>query len=214
MGAKFESMTAAFKQACTTLQRENQEFYRQLLIDMHIFQMNMFPTVVTTCQQNTINSVTNYQANSPTLDALDTTPSGLDIPPTSTVHSNDPKLATNALDTAPSCLDIPSTSTAHSDAVLPPNRIEPLRTEPSSGFGSTGIKSVRFDDNPNHEIQDRFDLAVRDLRFDSIRFEYSRLEPNQLSNRFDSVDSVYYSMSLYSPMAMSYPTICNGFSCF
>jgi hypothetical protein len=99
-------------------------------------------------------------------------------------------------------------------AVLPPNRIEPLRSEPSSGFGSTGIKSVRFDDNPNHEIQDRFDSAVRDLRFDSIRFEYSRLELNQLSNLFDSVDSVYYSMSLYSPMAMSYPTICNGFSCF
>jgi hypothetical protein len=125
MSAKSETMmeaTIAFKQACTTLQRENQEFYRQLLIenqefhrqllsDMHTFQMNMFPTVVTTCQQNTINSVTNYQVNSPILDALDTAPSCLDIPPT----SDDPKLATNALHTAPSCLDIPSTSTVHSD---------------------------------------------------------------------------------------------------
>jgi hypothetical protein len=113
MSAKSETLmeaTIAFEQACTTLQLENQEFYRQLLIenqefhwqlliDMHTFQMNMFPTVVTTCQQNTINSVTNYQANSPILDALDTAPSCLDIPPTSTAHSDDPNLATKPYST-------------------------------------------------------------------------------------------------------------------
>jgi len=124
MGAKSESMMAAFEQACTTLQLENQEFHRQLLIenqefhrqlliDMQTFQRNMFPTIVTTCQQNpiTVNSVTNYQAasqqaqssllelsmepqilaDSPILNALDTC---LDIPPTSSAQSDDPKLAT------------------------------------------------------------------------------------------------------------------------
>ena len=155
MSAKSETMmeaTITFKQACTTLQHENQEFYRQLLIenqefhrqlliDMHAFQMNMFPTVVTMCQQNTINSVTNYQVNSPILDALDTAPSCLDIPPTSTAHSDDPKLATNALDTdtAPSCLDIPSTSTAHSDD---PN----LAAKP---YSSMSTRSISINTSPS-----------------------------------------------------------------
>jgi hypothetical protein len=63
MRAKFETMMTAFKQACTTLQHENQEFHRQLLIEMQTFQMNMFPQVVT-CQHNTINRVTYYQPTS------------------------------------------------------------------------------------------------------------------------------------------------------
>ena len=123
MFPKFEAMMAAptitFERACAKLQHENQEFHRQLKDDMQTFQMNMFPTVVTTCPQNTINSVTNYQAasqealqaqaqfsielrmepqtlaDSPNLNALDTAPSRLDIPPTSTAQeSDDPKLAT------------------------------------------------------------------------------------------------------------------------
>jgi hypothetical protein len=129
MSAKSETMmeaTVAFKQACTTLQRENQEFYRQLsiqnqefhrqlLIDMETFQMNMFPTIVTTCQQNTItvNSVTNYQAASQ--QALQVQPQfGLE--------------PLNDLDTAPSCLDIPPASSAHSDDPDDPK----LATEPYS----------------------------------------------------------------------------------
>jgi hypothetical protein len=86
---------------------------------------------------------------------------------------------------------IPAQSKGNTGSVATePNRTTPNRTR--LGFGSISLRSVRFDDNPNREIQDRFDSAVRDLRFDSIRFEYPRLEPNQLSNRFDSVDSVYY----------------------
>jgi hypothetical protein len=75
-------------------------------------------------------------------------------------------------------------------SVLPPNRIEPLWTEPGLGFSSISLRSVRFDDNPNHEIRNRFDSVVRDRRFDSIRIRRPRLEPNRLLNRFDLFGSV------------------------
>jgi hypothetical protein len=155
MGAKSEAMMAAFEQACTKLKHENQEFHRQLRIDMQTFEMNMFPTVVT-CQQNTINCVT---ANSPILDARDTAPSCLDIPSTSTAQSDDPNLTTNALHTAPSCLDTSPTSIAHSDN--PNLTTNALDTAPSCL--DTPPTSITHLDDPNLATKPYSTMSTRSI---------------------------------------------------
>jgi len=142
MGTKFESMMAAFEQACTTLQCENQEFHSQLLIDMQTFQMNMFPRVVT-CQQNTINCATDYQTTSQ--QALEAQ-AQFSLPKLSMeqqIPANLPILY--ALDTAPSCSDVLLTSTAHSDDAK-------LATKPYScnptGYPAMSTRSISMNISP------------------------------------------------------------------